>query len=271
MTLGNTSLLSALAAGAAGLVLAMTATFLLGRALRNYSLVDAAWALLFTPLVLAYSLLLDGVAARQALLCGMVALWSLRLGLHLAQRTFRAHPEEDRRYAALRTSWGAAVHRKMFGFYQLQAVFSLLLSAPFLLAAANPASFPHPLEWIALVVFVVALAGEAVADAQLRRFKQGRHGPHAVCREGLWGLSRHPNYFFEWLVWVAFALFALPAPSGWLGLIAPAAMLHLLLNVTGIPATEAAAVESKGEAYREYQRTTNAFFPWPRRRSSPAL
>jgi steroid 5-alpha reductase family enzyme len=270
MNLGNMSLLAVLGAGAAGLVLAITATFFLGRAMRNYSIVDAVWALLFTPLVLAYSLLLDGIATRQAVLCAIVALWSLRLGLHLAQRTLRAHPEEDRRYAALRTSWGDAVHGKMFGFYQLQALFSLLLSAPFLLAAANPAPFPHPLEWIALLVFVIALAGEAVADAQLRRFKSRRPAPHAVCREGLWSVSRHPNYFFEWLVWVAFALFALPAPYGWLGLIAPAAMLHLLLNVTGIPATEAAAVASKGEAYRDYQRTTNAFFPWPRRRSSPA-
>ena len=78
----------------------------------------------------------------------------------------------------------------------------------------------------------------------------------------MWNYSRHPNYFFEWLIWVAFAFFALAAPYGWIGLIAPALILYFLLRVTGIPATEAQALRSRGEEYQRYQRTTSAFVPW---------
>lgn len=66
--------------------------------------------------------------------------------------------------------------------------------------------------------------------------------------------------------WVSFALFALSSPWGWIGLLSPALIFYFLLKVTGIPATEAQALRSRGEEYRHYQETTSAFFPWfPRR------
>jgi steroid 5-alpha reductase family enzyme len=84
----------------------------------------------------------------------------------------------------------------------------------------------------------------------------------------LWRYSRHPNYFFEWLVWVAYALFALASPFGALALICPMVMLYLLFRVTGIPATEAQAIRSKGDDYRRYQASTSVFVPWFPRRAS---
>jgi steroid 5-alpha reductase family enzyme len=87
-----------------------------------------------------------------------------------------------------------------------------------------------------------------------------------VCNRGLWAWSRHPNYFFEWLVWVAFFLFALPSPGGWAAIIGPIVILYLLLRVTGVPLAEQQSLRSKGDAYRRYQETTSAFFPRPPRR-----
>ena len=55
---------------------------------------------------------------------------------------------------------------------------------------------------------------------------------------------------------------ALPAPWGVVTILAPGLMLFLLLKVTGIPHTEQQSVRSKGDAYREYQRTTSPFAPW---------
>jgi len=101
-----------------------------------------------------------------------------------------------------------------------------------------------------------------VADAQLAKFKRIAANRGKVCRVGLWNYSRHPNYFFEWLVWVAWALFALPSPAGYVGLIGPVLMFYFLFRVTGIPATEAQALRSRGEEYRRYQETTSAFVPW---------
>ena len=115
---------------------------------------------------------------------------------------------------------------------------------------------------MAVILWVVAWLGEAVADAQLAKFKADPASKGRTCRVGLWRYSRHPNYFFEWLTWVAFAWFATSSPNGWIGWISPALILYFLLRVTGIPATEEQALRSRGENYRRYQETTSAFLPW---------
>jgi steroid 5-alpha reductase family enzyme len=115
----------------------------------------------------------------------------------------------------------------------------------------------------------VSWIGESVADRQLGRFKTRPGSRGLACREGLWRYSRHPNYFFEWLVWIAYSLLAWPAPHGYLALPIPLLMLFFLLRVTGIPYTEAQALRSRGEAYARYQREVSAFIPWfPRRQAS---
>jgi steroid 5-alpha reductase family enzyme len=117
-------------------------------------------------------------------------------------------------------------------------------------------------DWLGFSVWLVAILGESLADRQLAAFKADPSNRGKVCSAGLWKFSRHPNYFFEWLVWVALFLFALPAPWGWTTIFAPALMLFFLLRVTGIPYTEQQSLRSRGEAYRSYQRTTSAFVPW---------
>ena len=112
------------------------------------------------------------------------------------------------------------------------------------------------------VLWLLAVSGEALADAQLAAFQRDPANRGQVCDTGLWRTSRHPNYFFEWLTWVAYALFALASPWGWLGLIGPACILWLLLRVTGLPTTEAQSLRSRGDAYRRYQARTSAFVPW---------
>jgi steroid 5-alpha reductase family enzyme len=135
-----------------------------------------------------------------------------------------------------------------------------------LVACQNPAAAIRPLEWLGLAIWIAGLAGESVADRQLARFKADAQNRGRVCEAGLWRYSRHPNYFFEWTIWVAYATFALASPPwGYAALAMPALMLHFLFNVTGVRATEAQALRSKGEAYREYQRRTSAFVPLPRR------
>jgi steroid 5-alpha reductase family enzyme len=84
----------------------------------------------------------------------------------------------------------------------------------------------------------------------------------------LWRYSRHPNYFFEWLIWMAFTLFALSSPYGYLALVSPILILFFLFRVTGIPATEAQALRTKGDDYRQYQQTTSVFVPWFPRNST---
>ena len=106
------------------------------------------------------------------------------------------------------------------------------------------------------------MLGETIADAQLAAFKKNPENNGKVCDKGLWGYSRHPNYFFQWLMWMSYFVFALASPYGYLAIISPAIILYLILKVTGIPMTEEQSIRSKGEAYIKYQQRVSAFVPW---------
>ncbi len=243
--------------------------YLLARRIDNYGIVDFAWSYAFAALAAFYALAGTGWPVRRALLAAMVSVWSLRLGTHLAIRVGKHHPTEDARYATLRRDWAGNFTAKMFGFFQLQALSVVLLGIAFLVSTANAMPRLHSLELAAAMLWLLAITGEAIADAQLAAFKRSPANRGRVCDVGLWRYSRHPNYFFEWLVWVAYALFAFASPWGWLGLMGPAGILYLLLRVTGIPLTEEQSLRSKGDAYRRYQDVTRAFVPWFRK--SPRL
>ena len=239
--------------------------FGIARGIDNYSIVDVAWSFSFALVAVFYATLADGWWVRRALIAALVVAWSLRLGIHLWRRIASHHPEEDGRYEEMREQWRSSIRVKMFLFFQLQAVSVVVLALPFLFAATNTKHSLGILDVVGAVVWLVAWIGESRADAQLARFKRDPLNRGRVCAEGLWRYSRHPNYFFEWLIWVGFFLVGAGATWGWIGVIAPAGILHLLLNVTGVPPTEKQSLRSKGDAYRRYQETTNAFFPWPPR------
>jgi steroid 5-alpha reductase family enzyme len=244
--------------------------YLVARWVDNYGIVDIAWSYAFGALAAFYALAGSGWPVRRALLGAMAILWSARLGTHLAIRVIGHHPVEDGRYQQLRKDWQANFTTKMAAFFQMQAVSVVMLGAAFLVVCLNPAPALHPLEIAGTALWLVAISGEALADAQLAAFKRDSANKGQVCDVGLWRYSRHPNYFFEWLIWVAFFVFALGSPWGWVGIIGPASILYLLLRVTGIPMTEEQSLRSRGDAYRRYQQTTSAFVPWPPKRQPAA-
>jgi steroid 5-alpha reductase family enzyme len=150
-------------------------------------------------------------------------------------------------------------------FFELQALIAVVFSLPFLLASLDTRPGFTGWEIFGLTLALCATAGEALADWQAQRFKRDPANKAAVLNVGLWRYSRHPNYFFESLVWWGFCIAAVDLPHGRWTLICPVLMLYLLLKVTGIPLTEQHSLESRGEAYREYQRTTSRFVPWFRK------
>ena len=250
----------------AALLVIFAALFAIARRVDNFGLVDPVWSYAFGLLAVFYALFAPGWSVRRALIATMAVLWSVRLGTHLAIRVLGHHPVEDGRYRQLRQDWKNNFAAKMFGFFELQAVSVVLLGAAFLLAARNPAPALHPLEIAGAALWLFSVTGEALADAQLAAFQRDAANKTKICDIGLWRYSRHPNYFFEWLTWVAYFVFALASPAGWIALVGPASILWLLLRVTGIPMTEAQSLRSRGDAYRRYQQTTSAFVPWPPKR-----
>lgn len=239
------------------------------RRIDNYGIVDIVWSYAFGLVALVYAVMANGWGPRRWVVAALVVAWSLRLGTYLYRRVMGHHPEEDGRYKEMRVRWARNFAWEMGRFYQLQAVSVVVLATPFLLTLGRTEAGFTTLDGLAFALFGLALLGESVADGQLASFKRDPARKGQVCEVGLWGWSRHPNYFFVWLTWVSFALLALPAALGWLGLIAPGIILYLLLFVTGIPMTEAQAVRTKGDAYRAYQRRVSAFVPWfPRKETT---
>lgn len=234
---------------------------------RDASAVDAGWSASLGLLAVYYAWAGPGDLTRRMVMGILAGFWAVRLtGYLLVHRVLGA--EEDGRYRKLREGWGRRAHAYFFVFYQAQGLLAVVLSIPFLLISFNASPGLSILEIAGVGLWTVAIVGETVADGQLARFRGDPGNRGKTCRVGLWRYSRHPNYFFEWLTWCAYALMALAAPYGWLGILSPILILISILKVTGIPPTEAQALKSRGEDYREYQRTTSAFVPWFPKRAS---
>ncbi len=248
-------------AGWAILAVAMLPLYLYQRSRSDAGIVDAGWAAGVGILSLFYALLAEGDPLRRTFAGAMGIGWGGRLAYYLV-RDRVLPPGEDGRYRTLREKWGERAQIGFFLFFQVQAAWAVLFSLPFLASVLNPRPAPTGWDAAALCVFAAALAGETLADRQLSRFRSDPGNRGKVCRDGLWRYSRHPNYFFEWIHWFAYPMLASGSPLWWLTVLGPVLMLVFLFKVTGIPYTEAQALRSRGEAYREYQRTTSAFFPW---------
>lgn len=242
----------------------MSVLWLIQRFTGNAALVDLGWTLSVPLLHLYFACLAGGDRGRGLLLAAMVCVWGVRLGGHLFWTRLRPGMEEEGRYKRLREEWGDGFQVKLFWFYQAQALAAFLLVLVFWPSYRDPRAVVGFYELAGAILFALGLAGGATADAQLAAFKK-RGQPGAVCQDGLWYYSRHPNYFFEVVLWFGWAIFALASPGGSWAVLAPLTILHLVLNVTGIPPTEQQSLRSKGEAYREYQRTTSSFVPWFKR------
>lgn len=231
--------------------------------INNYSLVDAVWAFGIGATGVLWLALSGAVASKILVAASLVLLWSVRLGWHLQKRIRRSHPEEDARYGKLRESWEGKVAVSFLGFFQMQALSVVILALPFLFIATDLDHSWSVWETAGLLVVLAGISGEGLADAQMAAFKEKNRDAKVVCRDGLWRYSRHPNYFFESVIWMGFYVYACGSEWGWATIHAPALITFLLLKVTGIPPTEAASLERKGDAYRDYQATTSAFIPLP--------
>jgi steroid 5-alpha reductase family enzyme len=263
--------LEALAAIALSLSILMAIAWTVQQRTGNSGWVDTIWT--FSLGVVGAGSALWPVAGavpngRQWLVATLVVIWSLRLGLHIALRT--AAITDDPRYAAFAGDWGLDAPRKMFIFLQNQGFGSIPLVFAIFVAARFPSDALRMADIIGALILLSGIAGEALADAQLKKFRDNPANKGRVCDAGFWRWSRHPNYFFEWFGWLAYPVIAIsPAYAwGWATLLAPVFMYWILVHVTGIPPLEEQMLRSRGERYRDYQSRTSPFFPLPPRRGA---
>ncbi len=240
---------------------------------RNVAIVDSLWSLMFLLAASFYFVqaptwdapaaagTLPGPETRRTVLLVLVALWALRLSIHITVRNW-GHGE-DRRYVAIRErNQPNFEFKSLYLVFWFQAVLAWVISLPLL-----GAMFGHqPLGWldgIGVLLFAVGLLFESVGDWQLSRFKADPANAGKVMDRGLWRYTRHPNYFGDFCVWWGFYLIALSAGAWW-SVIAPLIMSALLMKYSGAGLLEKDIGERRPK-YADYIRRTNAFFPGPPR------
>lgn len=238
----------------------VTLTWFVARKINNFSIIDATWSFSFVVQAVLFAFLSSGNPERKALALAMLGLWSLRLGYFLTRRIFQHHPHIDSRYVRLQEEYGANYSFRFYLFFLMQAVSVSVLTLPFIYVFQNESPV-SALEWAGLLVWGLALAGESLSDHQMNLFKKNPANKGKTCNVGLWKYSRHPNYFFESVIWWGYYLLFIGSGIWW-GIYAPLIILHLLLNVTGVPPSEEQALKNRGDDYRRYQAVTSRFIPW---------
>ena len=232
--------------------------------IKNPSIIDVCWGMGFIAITYVYITHGAGWTTRNAFMFAAVSFWGLRLSYFVLKR-LGFGTKEDHRYVTIREKWKPYVRFNFLVFFVVQAIIECFVSLPFLYIAVNPAGSLSFVDGLAIILCLAAIIGESVADEQLERFKHNPSNKGKVCQAGLWNYSRHPNYFFEFMIWFSFYIFALGSPHGWLSFVSPLIMLHLIINVSGIKFAERLSVERRGAAYRKYQQTTSMFIPLPKR------
>jgi steroid 5-alpha reductase family enzyme len=225
---------------------------------RDVSIVDGAWAFLVLAPALVVAAVLPLTGPRAVVVLTLTAVWALRLSGYIAWR-HRGQPE-DRRYQAIRRrnephfAW-----KSLYLVFGLQALLAWLVAAPLMAAVASPVPW-NALDAAGLALAAFGLLFEAVADAQLARFRADPRNAGQVMDRGLWRFSRHPNYFGECCLW--WGLWLVGAAAGaWWTVLSPLLMTLLLIRVSGVPLLEE-DLRRHRPGYAEYVRRTRAFVPW---------
>ncbi|MFM7964260.1 MAG: DUF1295 domain-containing protein [Actinomycetota bacterium] len=252
-----------LVAAIATIACLMLATWSVSLLRRDASIVDITWGLGFVLVAWAAKFVSGASGAGNWLLLVMVTVWGLRLAGYLAKRNLGKG--EDFRYRAMRRK-----HGERFAIVSLYTVFGLqgalmfIVSLPVTLGQRETDSGAGFIALLGFIVWAIGLYFEAVGDAQLAKFKRDPRNEGQIMDQGLWALTRHPNYFGDSLVWWGLAIVGASQGAGLWAFLGALVMTVLLVRVSGAAMLDRLLAKRK-PGYAEYMERTSGFIPLPRR------
>lgn len=232
---------------------------------RDVSIVDSVWSWLIWAAAAVTALASQATGPRAPWVLLLSGAWALRLSAHITLR-HRGQPEDHRYQAIRRRNEPHFQWKSLYLVFGLQAVLAWIVALPLMMAATASAPW-QALDVLGVALFCFGFLYEAIADAQLERFKGNPDNRGKVMDRGLWRYSRHPNYFGECCLWWGLWLIA-TAAGAWWTVLSPLLMTVLLLRVSGVTLLEADIGERR-PAYADYMRRTSAFVPWRPRLELP--
>ena len=241
----------------------MLATWSVSLLRRDASIVDIVWGLGFVLVAWAAKFVTGASGAGNWLLLLMVTVWGLRLAGYLAKRNLGKG--EDFRYKAMRRK-----HGERFAIVSLYTVFGLqgalmfVVSLPVTMGQRDTSADAGFVVFLGFVVWAIGIYFEAVGDAQLARFKRDPRNEGQIMDQGLWALTRHPNYFGDALVWWGLAIVGSSQGAGVWAFLGAGVMTVLLVRVSGAAMLDRLLAKRK-PGYAEYMARTSGFIPMPRR------
>lgn len=241
----------------------MLATWSVSLLRRDASIVDIVWGLGFVLVAWAAKFVTGASGAGNWLLLLMVTVWGLRLAGYLAKRNLGKG--EDFRYKAMRRK-----HGERFAIVSLYTVFGLqgalmfVVSLPVTMGQRDTSAGAGFVVFLGFVVWAIGIYFEAVGDAQLARFKRDSRNEGQIMDQGLWALTRHPNYFGDALVWWGLAIVGSSQGAGVWAFLGAGVMTVLLVRVSGAAMLDRLLAKRK-PGYAEYMARTSGFIPMPRR------
>lgn len=250
---------------AAVLCIALLALWLLSVAIKDASIIDIFWGFGFVITGAVILFLVGQQHPRTLLICTLCILWGLRLTAYLFWRN--VGNGEDKRYVAMRKSWGPRFWWvSFFTVFCLQGVLIFIVSQPLQMTASAPGLSLNWLDFVGVAIFVIGFGFEAISDYQLSQFLKDETSHGKVMNLGLWRYTRHPNYFGNFCIWWGLGCIALSSDYGWWSLLSPVIMSYLLVKVSGVAMLER-TIGRRRQGYDHYSQTTSAF--WPRPPKSP--
>ena len=249
------------------------------------SYVDIGWPWGLTVIGILTWIYGEGDSLRVAIVSIAYIFAGSRMGLGAIKLLISGHLDKELpRYEFQKKRWSKAGKTNTALAMQIEAIVQGVANAAFLafpafIIASNPSEEISIFEIIGIVIWLASFIMESVADAQKLKFLRAMKKSGArntVCNIGLWQYSRHPNYFAEWMVWNALVIASIPS---WLqlypnmsviifvllgvGLLMTSRIMYVtLVTYTGAVPSEYYSVQ-KRPAYKDYQQTTNMFFPGP--------
>ncbi|MDH3712892.1 MAG: DUF1295 domain-containing protein [Gammaproteobacteria bacterium] len=249
-------------AGLAVILGAGLVVWLLSLRIRDVSIVDSLWPLMFLFAAVTYYTIPPATGPRAELIVALVAIWSIRLFAYITWRNWGE--AEDRRYQAIRANNAPNFSLKsLYIVFGLQGAIAWIVSVPLLAAIVSPSALA-PLDYLGVGVWFAGMVYEAGGDYQLARFRADSANRGKVLDYGLWRYTRHPNYFGNACVWWGFGIIAVSGGAWWAP-ISPLLMTVVLLKVSGVSLLEKDIGDRRPD-YAEYITRTSAFIPCPARR-----